>query len=108
MQQVLQKILSTDSYLNLSTGYIDFQPSDLQSTFIHCTFSDQTEDKIKKFYPGQSVYVADLDLNELEKHGFQLKVESNPGGQTLYPHVYHVTGLNRRLPVSSIIKLTNF
>jgi uncharacterized protein (DUF952 family) len=99
----IYKILADSSAQKLDQlDAIELQPTDLTSKFVHCTFNHQTQDKIQKFYPGQVVYVAELDMYKLIKEGFILVVESNPGGQNKYPHLYHLSGKAEMIPKKAI------
>ncbi len=104
---ILQKIVRHTDMVAINKNKltnIPLQPADEKSDFIHCTEStESTRDKIKKFYPGQDVNVYKLSVAELEKQGFILKMEANPGGTTKYPHIYHKSGERKPLPVSATI-----
>lgn len=104
---VIQKVVSHMDYLNISDNnetHIPLQPADQKSNFIHCTLPDQTKNIIKKFYADQIVSVYDLCTDELEKEGFIIKFEINPGGSNKYPHIYHKSGKLNMIPVSAIKK----
>ena len=100
---VLQKIMCAHSYDQMmKTQMIPLQPADQTSTFIHCTFDHQTFGVARKFYPNQTVYTANLNLDILKKAGFELRIEANPGGQNKYPHLYHQSGRAKMIPQSAV------
>ena len=99
----LQKIICVNSYDQMmKTQMIPLQPADQTSTFIHCTFDHQTLNVAHKFYPNQTVYMVNLNLDILKKAGFELRVEANPGGQNKYPHLYHQSGRAEMITQSAV------
>ena len=72
----------------LKTRFVPLQPADKQSDFIHCTYEDQTQHKITKFFPDQDVYVMDLSPTVLAEAGFTLRLEASPRDTNLYLHLY--------------------
>jgi uncharacterized protein (DUF952 family) len=100
-----QKIVSVDDFLKIAAGGdVPLQAADNGSPFIHCTHPSQTADKIAKFFKGP-VYVFELDTDKLKRLGFELRRETNPNGTNLYPHLYHTSGVQKRIPGSACIPM---
>jgi len=80
----LYKIVSREEWSqSLQGNALILSPMD--DEFIHLAQEDQVDHVAKKFWGGRDFLTLKLDPNKLEG---QLVLEANPGGTTLYYHLY--------------------
>jgi uncharacterized protein (DUF952 family) len=77
-------IVSTEVWLNFHEK--EFKASSLDTEgFIHCSFADQVDDVMKRYYDQEAeVTILEIDPRKLRS---KLVVEPSTGGEN-YPHVY--------------------
>ena len=72
---------------------------DVKSGFIHTSHGNQVSKILEKFFKNEKqVLLLELDVNELQKNGVELKVESNRPGGDCFPHLYG----KQQIPTSAI------
>ena len=103
MAQIIQKIIATVTRAAMhELKAVPLQPADIKTGFVHCVYSSQTADKVAKFFPETHVTILDIDPTKLGP-GLELRPEMNPGGTTIYPHIY-----GGAIPLEAVIKETGF
>ena len=104
-EKQLQKVITLENYQQaVMSGLVMLESADIDDTrnCIHCAMSDQTPNVINKFFPGGNVVILNLNLNKLEKNGFELRMEANRLSGNLYPHLYHTSGKRKVIPFECI------
>lgn len=87
-KMTVYKIFTEDQYTSLKqVSTFSGNPTDITSGFIHLSFEAQIDGILKKFFAGHAkVVIAEIDPRQIDSS--KLRVESNPGGKTKYPHYY--------------------
>lgn len=94
IEQALYKVMSPEEWERsqlqeyLVRGAID-------TTFIHLATQEQYPKVLEKFWKGREVVLLTLDPSRLEG---RLVFEKNPGGATLYPHLY-----DAEIPLQAVV-----
>ena len=98
--EYLYKIISLEQWKeSLTQEYLPLQPID--TTFIHLSKEDQLPHVLEKFWKGQSYVIAKVRTAELEG---RLVHEKNPGGTSLYYHLYEGSIPTRSIESVNVIK----
>ena len=93
--RLIYHITSTEEWnLAQSIGEYETQQFDNEG-FIHCSYADQLEAVVNRFFPGQkNLVVLEIDSTAV---GCKVIEENLEGGTELYPHVYG------KLPLDAIV-----
>ncbi len=85
---MLYKIFTKDQYATFKDAQtFTGNPMDIESGFVHLSYGHQLDGIIKKFFSEHTkVVIGEVDPEQLDP--LKLRVESNPGGKTKYPHYY--------------------
>jgi len=75
---------------------------DKQDGFIHAAYGNQVERIVAKFFKNETkLLFLELDLNELQKNGTNIRPEPNKPGGTIFPHLYGT----QKIPLSAVKKI---
>jgi uncharacterized protein (DUF952 family) len=90
----LYKIVSPEEWQkSTQEGYVI--QSSLDHSFIHLAKDEQISHVVQKFWQDQAYVILTLETEQLEG---DLRLETNPGGTTLYYHLYE-----GRIPLHAVV-----
>ena len=89
----------TPEQIDLQTKEIKQASLDKESGFIHLSLGSQVKNVVNKFFKNnEKLFLVEINADEIQKIGGEIKLESNHTGGTQYPHLYKL----EKIPSNSI------
>ena len=96
---MIYHVVANDDWQDALTKGFYSCPSLTTEGFIHCSFTNQVADVLKRYYAGQkNLLLLHIDENKLTA---ELKYEIAPSVNELFPHIFG------KLNIDAIVKIGN-